>query len=150
MPEARKAERITESLPSVYLHRIREDKKVTIGLLVIGADKPVCVTLEKPDLGNKRNISNIPEGSYKVVRRYSDKFKNHWHVLGVPNRDLILIHKGNSTKDTEGCILVGMAIGSRGDTIIRSAEAYDRLHSVMPDSFMLHITNMNDALGVTV
>ena len=108
----------------------------------MGANKPLCVTLEEPDLDNARRVSNIPEGSYEVVSRYSDKFKHHWHVLGVPNRDLILFHKGNSTADTMGCILVGMGYGSGLKTITSSKKAFEKLHRVLPSEFTLHVTNM--------
>lgn len=39
---------------------------------------------------------------------WSPKFKSYKPRLeGVPHRSGILIHKGNSVKDTLGCILVG-------------------------------------------
>ena len=83
----------------------------TLGRLVIFDGKEIVLkllTLELPDLGNQKNISCIPEGKYTVHRIYSPKFGNCFHVLDVPGRTEILIHRGNYNKDTRGCILVGM------------------------------------------
>ena len=93
-----------------YLHRLQEDDKQTLGALVVycGTEQVFnCKTLELPWKNNQPFISRIPSGVYKVRQRHSDTYKNHWHVLGVKNRDLILIHAGNFHRDTEGCICVG-------------------------------------------
>lgn len=86
-------------------------KMQTLGRLVVFDGKEILLkvlTLELPDLGNQTNISCIPEGKYKVHRIYSPKFGNCFHVQDVPGRSAILIHRGNYTKDTMGCILVGL------------------------------------------
>jgi hypothetical protein len=65
----------------------------------------VGFTIELPWLDNRRNISCIPEGSYALAPRFSDKFSHHLQVLDVPGRSLILIHPANNAKrDLEGCI----------------------------------------------
>ena len=46
-------------------------------------------------------------------------------VQDVPNRDWILFHRGNSAKDTSGCILVGL--GSQQDLVKNSRLAMDLL-----------------------
>ena len=86
-------------------------KMQTLGSLVVFDGKEILLkvlTLELPDLGNQKNISCIPEGKYIVHRIYSPKFGNCFHLQDVPGRTAILIHRGNYTKDTRGCILVGM------------------------------------------
>ena len=67
----------------------------------------ICDTLELLYNENKKNISSIPKGTYTVTRRFSAKFKKHLYINLVPNRDLILIHVGNTKLDSKGCILVG-------------------------------------------
>jgi len=46
-------------------------------------------------------------------------------VQEVPNRNWILFHRGNTAKDTRGCILVGL--GSQQDIVQNSVLAMDLL-----------------------
>ena len=82
----------------------------TIGELFLN-DEFMCDTLENPYINNERNISCIPEGEYSVrlrtARESATRDYVHRLVQDVPNRDYILFHRGNSAKDTSGCILVG-------------------------------------------
>ena len=64
-----------------------------------------CFTIELDWKNNQRNISCIPKGIYTVNEHTSKKFKETIIVNNVPNRSGILIHKGNSYKDIQGCIL---------------------------------------------
>lgn len=70
-----------------------------------------CDTLENPVRPEGVKIPNetaIPYGTYKVIVNFSPKFKRLLpRLLNVPMFDGILIHRGNSVKDTSGCILVG-------------------------------------------
>lgn len=67
----------------------------------------------------------IPTGRYRVVIDYSPHFGHPMpHLLNVPGFDGIRIHRGNTDKDTEGCILLGM-IESGTDFISQSAVAFD-------------------------
>ena len=51
----------------------------------------------------------ISKGTYKVKLTMSLKFgKKLPELLNVPNRTAIRIHRGNTVKDTQGCILVGI------------------------------------------
>lgn len=50
----------------------------------------------------------IPAGIYKVIVNYSPKFKRNLpRLLDVPHFQGIIIHKGNTAKDSAGCIIVG-------------------------------------------
>lgn len=50
----------------------------------------------------------IPYGEYGVIVNYSPKFKRELpRLLNVPHFEGILIHRGNTHKDSSGCILVG-------------------------------------------
>lgn len=106
-----------------------------------------CKTLELPDKGNKNNISRIPEGTYQVKRRTSKKFGEHFHVLDVPGRELILIHPGNYYKQTEGCILLGqdyVDINKDGQLDVTiSRPTLKRLLDRVPKSFQLRVVDID-------
>lgn len=67
------------------------------------------VSLELAWKNNAKEISCIPEGTYKLKKRYSEKHKNHFHVLNVPDREMILIHPANYVRQLQGCIAPGSA-----------------------------------------
>ena len=62
------------------------------------------------DIGENKvyGETSIPYGTYEIEVRYSPKFKRELPaLLNVPHFEGILIHRGNTNKDTLGCILVG-------------------------------------------
>jgi hypothetical protein len=64
-----------------------------------------CYTIELPWLNNEPRRSCIPEGRYRLKRRYSPRFNHHLQVLDVPGRDFILLHPANyALKELAGCI----------------------------------------------
>jgi len=129
-----KASKCTQSIPinlaSINLLVIRDTftKKSIIGELFLNGER-MCDTLELPWKDNQRRISCIPEGEYKVRLRTAKESgsREYLHLLvqDVPNRDYILFHRGNSAKDTSGCILVGL--GSQQDFVQNSTLAMDLL-----------------------
>ena len=66
----------------------------TNGALLIDGVK-LCATIELPWRNNEPSISCIPEGDYRLIKRYSPHFKAHLQVWDVPGRDEILIHPAN-------------------------------------------------------
>ena len=113
---------------NLLLIRDTFSKKSTIGELFINGER-ICDTLENPWQDNQRNISCIPEGVYPVRLRLprESATRDYLHLLvqEVPNRDWILFHRGNTAKDTSGCILVGL--GSQQDVVNNSVLAMDLL-----------------------
>jgi hypothetical protein len=74
------------------------------GVLSIDGET-VCKTIELPWQNNARQISCIPEGRYRLLKRTSAKYGPHLLVSNVPNRALILIHPANDAKtELRGCI----------------------------------------------
>jgi hypothetical protein len=131
----------------LLLTRIDESEKQTIGVLYLLNYNDNIITdfdsLELPYKENKHDISCIPNGNYKCVKRNSSKFGNHLHVLNVPNREYILIHKGNYHTDILGCILIGTDlkdINNDGEIdVIRSRDAMESLMSYVEDEIDLEI-----------
>ena len=104
---------------NILLDRKYLKENYTIGKLHIN-DVYFCDTLEDKvvDVDKSGKIDNgevkiygqtaIPYGKYKVVLSYSPKFGRIMpRILDVPGFNGILIHIGNTIKDTDGCILVG-------------------------------------------
>ncbi len=130
-----------------HLIRLSNEVQQTLGKLYIfdGVEERYsCYTMELPDLGNVRRVSCIPVGTYKVVKRTSQKYGNHFHVLDVPNRDYILIHFGNYSRDTLGCILPGKTCtdidgdGLRDVTSSKTTMRY--LYGLLPNEWTLNIS----------
>ena len=117
-----------KKLINLLLIRDTFSENSVIGELFLNGER-MCDTLENPWLDNQRNISCIPEGEYKVRLRLprESATRDYLHLLvqDVPNRDWILFHRGNSAKDTSGCILVGL--GSQQDFVSNSTLAMDLL-----------------------
>lgn len=100
-----------------------------------------CDTLEDPYHPVKvYGDTRIPEGFYHIdiratggfhnrySRRYPEFHEGMLQLRNVPGYTYILIHIGNSAKDTRGCILVGRR-SNKGNYIYSSAVAYKRLYT---------------------
>ena len=98
----------------LILTRIARKAEYTIGRLEDENGKRICDTLEptwRDYKGGEMKIpkkSAIPEGSYRVVVTKSQRFRKYLPLLiGVSGFEGVRIHAGNTSRDTEGCILVG-------------------------------------------
>jgi len=91
-----------------------------------------CFTLEDVDRflengGAKAwHKTAIPRGYYSVLIDWSERFGGlALHIMDVPQFEGVRIHAGNTDKDTDGCILVGLE--RMPDELIQSREALRRL-----------------------
>ena len=98
----------------LYLERAFPREKYTIGRLYVN-DQYYCNTLEPPvrdyENGEEKVYGNsaIPKGEYEIIYRYSGSFIRYMPYLkNVPYFTGVMIHTGNTVKDTKGCILVGL------------------------------------------
>ena len=108
--------------------------KQSIGALI--SDQGfICYVMEPPWRDNRSNVSCIPVGDYDVdylTKSASGKYKDCYHVRGVPDRFAILIHKGNTVRDTMGCMLPGVRVGKLGGkcAVLGSAQAMRKIHKL--------------------
>ena len=113
---------------NLLLIRNTFSKKSTVGELFLNGER-ICDTLENPWQDNQRNISCIPEGVYPVRLRLprESATRDYLHLLvqELPNRDFILVHRGNFPSQTQGCLLVGL--GTEQDVVHNSVLAMDLL-----------------------
>lgn len=121
------------------VNRFASNSEATLGALFVDGVLE-CFTVEDEKRSKKVwGETRIPAGTYKVVfttegshhTRYKVKFgeKHHGmlHIINVPNFERILIHIGNSEKDTAGCLLVGV-MPFLNYTVGQSTVAYEKLY----------------------
>ena len=109
-----------------------------------------CFTIEDEFRTTKKyGETRIPNGRYKVElrtvggfhNRYLKKFGKDFHkgmlwVKDVPNFEYILIHIGNTEKDTAGCLLVGSTSNSEKGFIGDSTGAYKSMYKKVSDAIL--------------
>lgn len=102
----------------LLVRKVDRKSNYTTGILYIAKKHDTtfvqqCDTLEPQwrDLKTQQKVKGqtaIPKGEYKIVMAPSYKFHmNMPYLLGVPQFEGVMIHPGNTVKDTMGCILVG-------------------------------------------
>lgn len=121
----------------------------TLGEIRIGGAFQ-CYTLEDEFRAVKvKGETRIPAGTYVVKLRTSGGFHLNYlkrfgkafhrgmlHVTDVPGFEYILIHIGNTEKDTAGCVLVGATRDIVKGTIGGSEVAYRRLYPKVAAALM--------------
>jgi hypothetical protein len=113
---------------NLKLIRKYPDTDCIIGELYIN-DKFECYTCEDIErLVKVASVTAIPRGHYEVVITFSERFQKPLPLLlNVPNYSGVRIHPGNTSKDTEGCILPGK--GKTKNTVTQSKDAFQVLFS---------------------
>lgn len=95
-------------------------------------DKFFCFSIEDAARTTKiKGETCIPLGVYNLGTRFSPHFSPKFGhdmiwVQNVPNYEFILIHTGNTKKDTEGCLILGKTIGVLNglDAVLTSKPTY--------------------------
>jgi len=112
----------------------------TLGVLIVEGTHFQCATLEPAlpiDNGGERvSKGPIPPGRYEVKWRWSNHFNRQMpYVENVPNFTGIMIHPGNTAKDTKGCILVGRTPAndttSTEGRITQSRATFSKLEAIL-------------------
>lgn len=131
----------------VLIDRAWKKDGYTISRLYVNGELFGCNALEDTDRGLNQSmdldeikkkkvygLTAIPCGSYECVYTYSNRFKKMLPLLlNVKGFEGIRIHSGNSAKDTEGCILVGLNL--KKGMVLNSREWTNKLVSKMKEAW---------------
>ena len=125
--------------------RYASDSKTTLSLVSIDGIFE-CYGLEDEYREEKvYGETRISAGTYNIglrkvggfhsryLRRFPDIHRGMLEIEDVPNFEHILIHVGNSEKDTAGCLLVGQGV-KPNKTVTHSVNAYKALYSKVVES----------------
>ena len=136
----------------ILLKRIARRETYTIGHLYVDG-KYFCDTIEDTDRGLQQSLPEsvnrakkrygataIPTGHYQVTLGVkSPKFSKRKQydfcggylprLINVPAFEGVLIHIGNTAKDTEGCLLVGK--NTKVGKVLESAATFRKLYEVL-------------------
>ena len=139
----------------LILKRIAKRETYTIGRLYIDGVY-FCDTLEDRDRGLKQSLpasvnrakkvagaTAIPVGRYQVtLKMQSQRFKNKKQyefcdgylprLINVPAFEGILIHIGNTNRDTDGCILVGR--NTKVGKVLESGVTFRELYAKLKEA----------------
>jgi len=93
------------------LKRYTATPTTTLGMLFRDDDpSPLCHTLEdvvRPAGAKVKGKTAIPAGRYEVIVNMSNRFKRLMCLLlDVKGFEGVRIHGGNTSKDSDGCIIV--------------------------------------------
>ena len=151
-------------LTTITVDRFSSDTESTISLVFVDSQF-VCFGLEDEHRAKKLfGETRIPAGIYPVkVRtwggfhdRYAKRLPYHQGMLeicDVPGFTDILIHIGNTEKDTAGCLLVGVGCYSAAGnmSLQASAVAYELLYkkviaAAIAGQLQIHIINNDSAV----
>lgn len=139
----------------LHLHRLFGGQNSTIGKMVfaVGIFLGLVFTCEDEHRDVKvAGETRIPAGTYPIKlraeggfhERYLARFGADFHkgmlwLQGVPGFEWVLIHCGNTEKDTKGCIIVGMtatAYEGGGGEVSQSEAAYRLLYPAVRDAIL--------------
>ncbi|EAI2244583.1 hypothetical protein J0R89_000897 [Campylobacter jejuni] len=146
----------------ITINRRYTGKTCVIGKFKVLDDDKIlfeCFSLEedKEGLESGKDL-RIPEGNYNLKRHSPSRFENTLRSITkkddtminvyndeVPSSRAILIHWGNTDKDTQGCILLGLTKDNNNESVGQSRQAckefYDLMHGKNLEDIKLEITN---------
>jgi hypothetical protein len=129
----------------IILNRIAQDDKTTIGQLIYSRGS--LFTIELPWVGNVQKASCIPAGKYLIKPELHPKFGKCIRLFEVPERDGILIHVGNTTSDTTGCILLGVGYDFIKEALSGSKRSINSLYDYLNPVKEEHYLRINETFG---
>ena len=134
----------------IEVKRTHKENEYTLGQLYIDGVY-FCDTLEDTDRGLNSAMelaelqvkkvagkTAIPTGEYLLAITMSNRFKKLLPLLWkVPAFEGVRIHAGNTSADTEGCILVGTITDQNKGFVGNSRNTMDKLMKVLLDAIKI-------------
>lgn len=133
----------------VRLQRLQAYSNYTLGALYID-NVLMCFVLEdEPRAEKVKEKTRIPAGVYPIKLRTIGTIHN-WlnksfdfhigslHITDVPGFQYILIHPGNTDKDTMGCLLPGYQHVCNQNFIGQSTKAYSSIYPIISQRITTH------------
>jgi len=109
-------------------------------------------TVERPWIDNQPSVSCIPDGLYKVgLRHYNRGGYDTLEIENVPGRSHILIHKGNTPDQVQGCIAIGKGRGvlSSKLAVLSSGIAFDEFWAAVHEA-PPHLISIRCTVGAVI
>ena len=125
----------------MYIKRFKSEKDFTLGIFLLLNENDDFIqsgfTLEPggPDTTARGMNKRVPVGIYDASIRYSPKYRcktPHIYNLQVPKDRYILMHVGNTSSDTTGCILIGETVTK--NSVLNSRKAFNTLMNNLKDN----------------
>ena len=99
----------------------------------------VCYTVERPWLDNKKSVSCIPAGTYRLLAYSSKGHPNSFIMENTAlnvgrintHRTYCLIHPANFPHEVEGCIGPGLKLHPTNWGVSQSRKAMDKLRNLI-------------------
>lgn len=152
----------------LFLKRIAKKKEYTIGKLYID-NVYFCDTIEDTDRGLDQSMTKqqvrsikipgktaIPTGTYKIdMNIVSPKFGSKPFYKQICNGKLprlmevvgyqgVLIHAGNTERNTDGCLLVGK--NKKVGMVLESKETFEKLVK----DYLIPASKRNESITITI
>lgn len=119
----------------IYVVRYKQTPESTTSVLTIDGSNFKGFILEPkgPSTAQAEQNRRIPTGVYKLSTHNGEKYKNVFLLSNsqVSAARAILIHQGNSPRDTRGCLLIGLAASN--NWVSNSNLALNELRKIIAD-----------------
>lgn len=126
-------------MTELFIERTVQDANGSFGNMILQDDdnaiQQVAYTCEPPPAGLGA-YACLPAGRYWCIRHNSIDHPRTWEITNVPGHTAVLVHIGNTIKDTRMCVLVGLAFGELGGlpAVLHSGDAMAKLNRLLPEN----------------
>ena len=114
------------------ISRLEVDNKPFIGCQYVLEDVVREIPNKPVRTWKVKNETAIPVGTYQVEKTFSQRFgKMMYQLIGVDGFEGVRIHSGNTSHDTEGCLITGKERDEKNGEVSGSRVAKEALEKVL-------------------